>query len=98
MAVLHLALEEGFHDDEVVVAVDGDELLRRSLSTRMQIGLAEAVDATVEPGPHTVAVSVRGVGAEIPVEVEDELYVGISLSRSGDAIEHRVSRGPFGYV
>ena len=98
MAALHVALEEGFEDDEVVVAVDGEELLRQSLSTRMQLGLAKAVDAPVEPGPHTVAVSARGVSAEIAVEVEDELYLGISLSRSGDAIEHRVSPQPFGYV
>jgi hypothetical protein len=64
----------------------------------MQIGRAGAVDATVEPGAHTVAVSARGASAQIPVEVEDELYVGISLSRSGEAIEHRVSRQPFGYA
>ena len=99
MAVLHIALEEGFSDDEVTVAVDDAEVLRRAgLSTRMQLGLAEATDATVEPGRHVVSVSVRGISQAIEVEVEHELFLGISLSRSGDAIEHRVSDQPFGYV
>jgi hypothetical protein len=98
VATLHITMEEGFEDDEVVVALDGAELLRRSLSTRMQIGRAGAVEATVEPGAHTVSVSARGAAAQIPVEVEDELFLGVSLSRSGDAIEHRVSREPFGYA
>jgi hypothetical protein len=99
MAILHLALEEGFADDAVTVAVDGKEVLHAtSVSTRMQIGLAQSTDVPVEPGRHTVSVSARGASAAIDVDVEDELYLGISLSRSGDAIEHRVSREPFGYL
>jgi hypothetical protein len=98
MAVLHLALEEGFDDDEVVVAVDGKEVVRaNSVSTRMQIGLAQATDVPVDPGRHTVAVSARGTTAQIEIDVEDELRLGISLGRSGE-LEHRVSREPFGYV
>lgn len=98
MAVLHIALEEGFSDDEVAVSVDDTEVLNRAdVSTRMQLGLADAVDATVEPGRHVVAVTARGASRSIDVEVEEELFVGISLSRSG-AIEHRTSDRPFGYV
>jgi hypothetical protein len=98
MAVLHIALESGFSGDEVVVAVDGKEVLRETLSTRMQIGLAEEVHVPVEPGRHTVSVSARGAAADVAVQVEDELYLGASLSRSGDAIEHRVGPQPFGYL
>ena len=98
MAVLHIALESGFSGDEVVVAVDGKEVLRATLSTRMQIGLAEEVHVPVEPGRHTVRVSARGAAADLEVDVEDELYLGASLSRSGDAIEHRVGAKPFGYL
>lgn len=98
MAVLHIALEEGFSDDEVAVSVDDEEVLHRTaVSTRMQLGLAETTDAAVEPGRHVVTVSARGATQLIDVEVESELYLGISLSRSG-AIEHRVSRERFGYV
>jgi hypothetical protein len=98
MAVLHLALEEGFSDDAVVVAVDREEVLRaESVSTRMQIGLAQTADVTVEPGRHTVTAHSRGTSTELVVEVQDELYVGLSLDRSG-AFEHRVSPTPFGYV
>jgi hypothetical protein len=98
MAVLHIALEEGFSGDEVTVGVDGEEVLHRdAVSTRMQLGLADTSDATVEPGRHVVTVSARGASESIDVEVEEELFLGISLSRSG-AIEHRVSRERFGYV
>lgn len=99
MAVLHIALESGFSGDEVVVAVDGKEVLHeRSLSTRMQIGLADEVHVPVDPGRHTVSVSARGAVADLEVDVADELYLGASLSRSGDAIEHRVGPKPFGYL
>ena len=99
MAVLHIALEEGFSDDQVAVSVDDGEVLRREgVSTRMQLGLADSADATVEPGRHVVTVSARGASQTIDVEVEDEVFLGISLSRSGDAIEHRLSGQPFGYV
>ena len=94
MAVLHIALREGFSDDELTLSVDGREVLHRTgVSTRLQIGLAEAV----EPGRRAVTVSARGKSESIDVEVEDELYLGISLSRSG-TIEHRVSRERFGYL
>jgi hypothetical protein len=99
MAVLHLALEEGFEDDDVVIAVDGEEALRaEAVRTRMQTGLARAGDVPVPDGRHTVTVQARGASASIDVDVAGELYLGVSLSRSGDAIEHRVSREPFGYV
>jgi hypothetical protein len=98
MTVLHIALEEGFSDDEVTVGVDGREVLHReAVSTRMQVGLADSADATVPPGRHVVTVSARGASRSIDVELEDQLFLGISLSRSG-AIEHRVSRERFGYV
>jgi len=99
MPELHLALEEGFEDDDVTIAVDGEEVVRAdAVRTRMQTGLARASDVTVAGGRHTVTVETRGTSASIDVDVEDELYLGVSLSRSGDAIEHRVSREPFGYV
>ncbi len=99
MPVLHLALEEGFEDDDVTIAVDGEEVVRAgAVRTRMQTGLASASDAKVAGGRHTVTVQARGASASIDVDVEDELYLGVSLSRSGDAIEHRVSREPFGYA
>ena len=98
MAVLHLALQEGFTGDEVTVTVDGEQMLHRTeVATRSQIGLAERADLTVEAGRHTVTVSARGASATIDVDVVDTVYVGISLDRSG-AIEHRVSREPFRYL
>jgi hypothetical protein len=98
MAVLHIALQEGFSDDQVTVSVDGREVLRRmGVSTRLQVGLAEAIDVAVDQGRHAVTVSARSGLESIDVEVQDEIYLGISLGRSG-TIEHRVSRERFGYV
>ena len=98
MAVLHLALQEGFTGDEVTVTVYGEKVNHPTVvATRTQIGLAERTDLTVEPGRHTVTVSARGASASIDVDVADEVYLGVSLDRSG-AIEHRVSREPFRYL
>lgn len=98
MAVLHLALQEGFTGDEVTVTVDGEQVLHRTeVATRTQIGLAERADLSVDAGRHTVTVSARGASASIDVDVADTAYLGISLDRSG-AIEHRVSREPFRYL
>lgn len=75
LSTVTIALEAGFHEDRVVVRVDGRVVHdAHGVSTRMQVGLAETVSAQVE-GACTVEVElpdrdVRGsVGVEAPVNV-----------------------------
>lgn len=99
VGTLHVALEEGFVDDEVVVRVDDDEVLSERVRTRMQLGLAETVDVDVDRPACRLTVDVPGRGAttELEVETADDVWVGVSLTAHG-GLESRVSATPFGYV
>ena len=51
MGLLHVAFQEGFRDDAVVVRVNGEEVFHKgSLKTRLQIGYADSFELTVEEG------------------------------------------------
>ena len=99
MATLNVALQEGFSGQAVVVRVDGEERFRAAdVRTRMQIGLAQAVPVEVEPGRHTVEVVAGEIATSLEVDVPEQAHVGVSLARSQDRLETRVSDRPFGYV
>ncbi len=100
VASLHVALEEGFDGEEVVVLVDGREAFSgAAVRTRLQIGLAKSFDVEVAAGGHTVEcrLTTRGRAVAHHVEVAGATWVGVSLARDGDAL-WRVSSEPFGYV
>jgi hypothetical protein len=99
MAVLSVALEEGFEGDAVVVEVNGRKVFERDgVRTRMQVGLAERFEVPVDQGEAVVEVQVvsRGAAGRIVRPIADQLHVGVSLER-GDVV-FRVSEEPFGYV
>ena len=99
MATLNIALQEGFSGQPVVVRVDGEERFRADdVRTRMQIGLAKQVPVEVDPGRHAVEVVAGDVATSLEVDVADQAHVGVSLARSQDRLETRVSDRPFGYV
>ena len=99
MATLNIALQEGFSGQPVVVRVDGEERFRaEEVRTRMQIGLAQRVPVEVAPGRHAIEVVAADVATSLDVDVADQAYVGVSLARSQDRLETRVSDRPFGYV
>ncbi|MDX1621340.1 MAG: hypothetical protein R3320_10145 [Nitriliruptorales bacterium] len=100
MAELHIALEEGFDDDVVVVHVDDDEVFRgEDVTTRYQIGLAELVDLTLGSGEHDIEVHVatRGLDGTFRVVVADELWFGLSISEDG-RFRERISEETFRYA
>jgi hypothetical protein len=99
MAVVSLALEEGFEGDTVIVKVNGRQVFERNgVSTRTQIGLAESFDVPVDEHDAVVEVQVptRGASGSITHPVGDRLHVGVSVQQ-GDIV-FRTSEGPFGYV
>jgi hypothetical protein len=96
---LHIALEEGFFDEEVVVRVGGREAFRsEAVRTRLQIGLAASFSVDVEVSSVSVEIELpkRGVHHSETVAVDGPTWLGISLD-DGDVVVRR-SREPFGYA
>ncbi len=99
-AILSIALEEGFSEDLVVISLDGVEVYRQPrVATRLQIGLADSFELQTAASSVTVAVALpdKGLATELELEVAGVLYLGISISPSGELV-HRRSTIPFGYV
>lgn len=99
VAELTIALEEGFDDTHVVVAVNGvPQLDDLRVTSRPQIGLAKTITVDVTDGPVTVDVTLPddGISERIELAVPETTHLGVS--KSDGTIAHRVSDRPFGYV
>ena len=99
MALLHMALQEGFEDETVVVRAAGREVFRKdNVRTKLQIGLADSFDVNVEGSPATIEIDLpnQGLAESIELQAPNTVYLGVSLI--GGKIQHRISREPFGYV
>lgn len=82
MTPLHIALEDGFDGDTVVLLVDGEEVFREEgITTRTQISLAESLELDVRPGPLRLRIDVPSQGVEQTFEVDAgrHPFVGLSL-------------------
>jgi hypothetical protein len=80
--MLHVALQEGFASDRVVITLNGAEAANRpAVTTRNQIGFAESVEVEAPAGAAQVDIEVttRGLSASAQVEVEGTTYVGVSI-------------------
>lgn len=100
MADLHIALEEGYEGETVVVTVDGDEVFRDDdVRTRYQIGLADSVDVTVASGACEVVVALpdRGLERTYTVDMSGDRWMGLSLGEDGQ-LHERISGEMFGYA
>ena len=99
MATLHVALQEGFSSDRVVVKVNGAEVASRpQVTTRNQIGFAEAVEVEVPHGQATVEVQVpaRQLSGSVSVDVGGTTYIGVNVVH--DQLELTQQREAFGYL
>jgi hypothetical protein len=100
VAVVKVALEEGFDDDTVIVEVNGRQVFEgEGVSTRTQIGLATSFEVEVDDESEAVvavrATSQRATG-RMRHPVGDRLHVGVSVQ--GGDIVFRTSEEPFGYL
>ena len=99
MVVLHGALEEGFHRDVVEVGVGSRVVYRGdSVTTRLQIGLADTFEVTVDEDEVLIWVEVptKSASATFAVRPASEPHIGISME--GEAVTHRISAEPFRYA
>jgi hypothetical protein len=99
MVLLHIALQEGFWGDTVIVRVNGEQVFReKDVKTRLQIGLADSVELDVAEGPTQVEVLLpsKNLSDSVQLDVSAPTYVGVSIVDG--KITFRISDMPFGYL
>jgi hypothetical protein len=100
MPPLHVALQEGFSDDEVVVKVNGVQVRTLTgVTTKNQIGYAGALELELPAGETNVEVAIptRGVAEATLVRLNEPVFLGVSVTSHGQLHFHQ-SHEPFGYV
>ncbi len=98
--LLHIALQEGFRGEPVVVEIGGRERFRKpNVETRTQIGYADSFELSMDESPSTIVVSLpnRGIREPVVVDLKSNLYVGVSVTPANE-IQFRIQPEPFGYV
>ena len=100
MTLLHIALQEGFVDDIVVITVNGTEVFQKpGVKTRFQIGLADSFDLDISTDSATVLVSLpsKGLSNSISINLPSPVYLGVSITME-DQVSFNISSTPFGYL
>src|SRR5690242_1935411 len=86
MNKLHIALQDGFRNDSVIIKVNGRAIFEKTgVTTNLAISYADAVDVTVPDATAVVEVGVpsRAQAAERTVHVLETPYVRVNLSEKG---------------
>ena len=99
MPMIRIDLQDGFAGDSIVVRVGDREIFRGDgVRTSRLLGFAHSVTADVPWGRVPVAVDVpsRGLAGQTTVDVNGEVFLGVSISPEGVAFQS--SNGPFGYA
>ncbi|MBI4733261.1 MAG: hypothetical protein HY779_00285 [Rubrobacteridae bacterium] len=99
--MLHIALQDGFTDDDVSIKVDGKEVFRnKHTKTRTQIGYADSFELALDNGLYEIEVLLpkRTITEKAMVPVTNTVYLGISISDSTNNIVFRIEHAPFGYL
>jgi len=99
MGILHLAFQEGFEDDIVVVRIDGKEIYRKEhVTTRYQINYADSFELNVEEESVNVEILIpaKELSKKFSVKIANAVYVKV-LVRKGE-IKYYVSDKPLRYL
>jgi hypothetical protein len=98
MARLHLALNDGFTGDTVVVRLDGREIYRKGgVKTDLRISRADGAEADAPDGEATLEVEARGRTASVRVDAAARPHVGIDMTPDGEP-RIRQQAEPFAYL
>jgi hypothetical protein len=99
MSSLHIAFQDGFAGDTVIVVVNGVEWYSKpDVSTNLAISLADTINVEVKGDKAQIKISVpsRGAAATLTVDAVKTPYVGVSIKDS-DRVEIIPSKEPFRY-
>jgi hypothetical protein len=97
--LLHIALQEGFTKDTVLIRCDGQEIYRKAgVSTRTQTGYADSVELDMHANSLKVTIELpqKQLSKTIDIAISAPTYLGLSVTAG--QITHRISREPFGYL
>ena len=86
MKKLHIALQDGFRGDSVIIKVDGQTVFEKTgLTTNLTISYADAVDVPVSTATVTLNITVtsRGQAVQRTLNVMETPYLAVSLSENG---------------
>ena len=97
--MLHVDLQEGFDNDNVLMRLNDRPIYENSgVTTDLRISRADTVQVLLGDGPLRLSVSMpdRDISGSIIVQGRNAVYVGVSVT--GDRLEFTVSDEPFGYM
>jgi len=97
--MLHVALQEGFDNDDVLIRLNDEPIYESTgVTTDLRIGRADAVEVPLGDGRLRLSVTLpdRDISGSLVVQGTDTIYVGVSVKV--DAVEFTVSDQPFGYL
>jgi hypothetical protein len=100
MPLLHIALQDGFLNDEVIIQVNGEEGFHQSqVKTRFQIGLATSFETNVLKGSIEVNAILpqKNLARSTVLEISAPTYLAISITAEGN-ISFHVSNDRFRYL
>lgn len=100
MTLLHIALQEGFVKDSVILSINGEKVFEKShIQSQWPIGYAGEVELHIAEGPTTIEVIIlsRTESKSISLNIWKTTYLGLSLT-ARDLITYKVSHSPFEYL
>jgi hypothetical protein len=97
---VHFALQDGFSNDDVVVRVDGREVIRESnlkgADPLLPVAALHDVEVQRDTGQVSIEVPTRGLSRSFDLDFEESPYLGIAIVE-GEIALRRSSR-PFEYA
>jgi hypothetical protein len=100
MSLLHIALQDGFLNDEVVIKVNDQGVFHQfQVKTRFQLGLATSFEINVPEGliNMNVILPQKNLEQTTVLEISAPAYLGISLTADGN-ISFHLSNDRFRYL
>ena len=92
-------LQEGFAGQEVRITAGGQQLFRKAVKTRHQIGLAERFQFEPEGRDQLeLRVELVGEGSQVRIALPAEGAAHVGISLVDGRLEARVSKEPFQYA
>lgn len=99
MTHLHIALQDGFSNDHLIIRVNGSVVFDGSVTTRYQIGLADTVETEVDSAGATVVELLlpdRRLSKTVSIVMDRARYLAVSIV--GLEIRCELSTTPFRYL
>ncbi|WP_088889138.1 hypothetical protein [Leptolyngbya ohadii] len=100
MQLLHVALQDGFIHEDVIVRVNDEAVFqKKDVNTRFQIGFADSFELNVQDGKNKVEIVLpsKQRSESQTLEISKPMYLSISIT-SDETIEFRASDESFKYL